>query len=138
MKLNFFKCEEVLIEDFAQDEVYECFYVMSDDCVTVTDDAGETLLTLNDDDMEFTGSTELTVPEGYYAHGIGWRFTEFDIQLNDPNHKLTAADFTWSYLYFGDLEFPVLALREEVGTLEFEMSSDGRYDEEYTERECDS
>ena len=64
MKLNFFKCEEVLIEDFAQDEVYECFYVMSDNRVTVTDDAGETLLTLNDDDMEFTGSTELTVPEG--------------------------------------------------------------------------
>ena len=137
-QLCFIKCEEVLIEDFAQDEVHECFYPMFEDSVKVVDDEGDDIFFLEADNIEFVPeTTKVTIPEGYYAHGVGWRFSEFDIVLNDKEHKLTPADFTWSWYTLNDIEFRVPALKEEVGYLEFEMSSDGRYDEEYTEREGD-
>ena len=134
MKVVFFKCEEVLIEDYAQEEVDECFYPMFDDCVSLVDDDGnETPLTT--ENVEFIDSpVTLTIPEGYYAHSIGWRTIEFGIKLNDPNHKVTPQDFTWSWFVIDDNEWAVPSLKEEVGELEFESSWDGRYDEEITPR----
>ncbi len=135
MKLVFIKCEEVLVEDFAQEEVHECFYAMFEGSVYVSDDEGEEAFRLEAEDIEFDPNTvTIEVPEGYYVHGIGWRFSEFDIVLNDPEYKLTEKDFTWKWFTIDDMEWQVPALREEVGYLEFEVSSDGRYDEEYTER----
>ena len=70
------------------------------------------------------------VPEDFYAHAIGWRTTEYQIILNDENHKLQPSDFTWRWYTIGDdYEWQVVDLKEEVGYLEFDSSWDGRYDE---------
>ena len=128
-QLQFIKCDEVLIEDLGQDDVYECFYPYEEGSVKVVFD-GEELFTLDLEEVEYVPeTTKLEIPEGYYGHSIGWRVTEFDVVLNDPNHKLTKDDFTWTWYTIDEYEWQVPALKEEVGTLEFNTSWDGRYDE---------
>ena len=72
------------------------------------------------------GIEKVDVPEGFYAHAIGWRTTDFIVSLKDPARKVTSADFTWKWYVVGDYEYQVIDLKEEVGTLEFECSWDGR------------
>lgn len=131
MKLLFVKCEEVVVEDLEQCDVHESFYAFENEQVTVIGDDSEELFVLNDDEMTFDEEAEkVEVPEEYYAHSIGWRTTEFEIILNDENHKLQPSDFIWSWYTIGDqYEWQVVRLKEEVGCLEFESSWDGRYDE---------
>ena len=131
MQLLYVKCEEIMVEDLDQDDVYECFYPLEEGQVRVVGDDGEALFELEAEDLTFVDDIEkVEVPEGYYAHSIGWRTTEFDIKLHDPNHKLKPSDFTWRWYTIGDdYEWQVPALKEEVGELEFISSWDGRYDE---------
>ena len=132
MRLLFVKCEEVVVEDHDQCDVYESFHAFENEQVTVIGDNNEELFVLNDDEMSFDADAEaetIEVPEEYYAHSVGWRTTEFDIILNDENHKLQQSDFIWRWVTIGDYEWQVVDLKEEVGTLEFDSSWDGRYDE---------
>ena len=132
MRLLFVKCEEVLVEDLDQCDVFESFYAFENEQVTVIGDDNEELFVLADDKMSFDAEEEaekIEVPEDYYAHSVGWRTTEFEIILNDENHKLQQSDFTWRWVLIGDYEYQVLDLKEEVGYLEFDSSWDGRYDE---------
>ena len=130
MELLFIKCDEVVVEDLDQCDVHDSFLAMEEDCVKVIDDDGEELFVLDPDLMEFDEeSTTIEVPENFYAHATGWRTSQLNIILNDPNHKLKQSDFTWSWYIIGEYEYQVPALKEEVGELEFDCSWDGRYDE---------
>ena len=134
MKVIFVNCEEVIVEDYAQEDVEDCFYAMFDDQVFLVDDEGNET-PLNTDNTEFVDSpVTIEIPEGYYAHMIGWRTSEFIIKLNDPTHIVTPADFTWSNVIVNGDEWEVPSIKESVGELEFECSWDGRYDEEITPR----
>ena len=131
MQLLFVKCEEIMVEDLQQDDVYESFNTFEEDQVRVIGDDGEVLFELVADEMTFDEEVEkVEVPEDYYAHAIGWRTTEYQIILNDENHKLQPSDFVWRWYTIGDqYEWQVVDLKEEVGSLEFDSSWDGRYDE---------
>ena len=131
MQLLFVKCEEIMVEDLDQCDVHESFNTFEPDQVRVIGDDGEVLFELVDDEMTFDEEVEkVEVPEDFYAHAIGWRTTEYQIILNDENHKLQPSDFIWSWYTIGDqYEWQVVRLKEEVGYLEFDSSWDGRYDE---------
>ena len=131
MQLLFVKCEEIMVEDLDQCDVHESFNTFEEGQVSVIGDDGEVLFELVDDQMTFDEEVEkVEVPEDFYAHAIGWRTTEYQIILNDENHKLQPSDFIWSWYTIGDqYEWQVVRLKEEVGCLEFDSSWDGRYDE---------
>ena len=131
LKLVFVKCEELVIEDIEQNDIEDCFYTFEEGCaLVVDDDSNEEVISFDDEDeLTYAGKQEYEVREGYYAHTIGWRFSQFAITLNDPNHKLVPSDFTVQWLMVGDYSYQIIELKEEVGTMEHEHSSDGRYDE---------
>ena len=132
MKLLYVKCEEILVEDLQQEDIYESFQAFENEQVSVIDDEDGELFVLADDQMTFNADEEaerIEVPEGYYAHATGWRTSEYEIVLNDNNHKLQQSDFTWRWVVIDDYEWQVLDLKEEVGCLELDTSWDGRYDE---------
>ena len=132
MKLLYVKCEEILVEDLQQEDIYESFQAFENEQVSVIDDEDGELFVLADDQMTFNADEEaerIEVPEGYYAHATGWRTSEYEIILNDNNHKLQQSDFTWRWVVIDDYEWQVLDLKEEVGCLELDTSWDGRYDE---------
>ena len=131
LKVVFVKCEELIIEDIEQNDIEDCFYTFQEGCVVVVDDeSSEELFSFDDEDeLTYAGKETYEVREDYYAHTIGWRITQFGITLNDPNHKLAPSDFTVQWLMVGDYSYQVIELKEEVGTMEHEYSSDGRYDE---------
>ena len=126
--LHIWKGGEVLIEDDESGDVEECFYHLEARDIYVSKD-DERLFELTE--VPFSGVSEvLNVPEGYRAHEIVWRFIEFDINLKDPEHKLTQNDFTYSVMQIGEYQYFALDLKEEIGELEFNYSSDGICDEE--------
>ena len=130
-KLHIWKGSEVLIEDDESGDVEECFYDLG---------ARDVYVTLNDerlfdlDDVPFSGVTDVaTIPDGYRAHEIVWRFIEFDILMKDEEYSLTQSDFTYRVVEIRGNNFHALELKEEVGELEFIYSSDGIADEEIEE-----
>ena len=129
MKLLFVKCEEVVVEDLDQCDVHESFITFEEEQVHVIGDDNEELFTLGSGMVPCDEVERVEVPEAFYAHVIGWRTTEFEIVLNDPEHKLQESDFIWRWYTVGDYEWQVIDLKEEVGYLEFDSSWDGRYDE---------
>ena len=84
--------------------------------------------------MPFSGDNEVaTVPEGYRAHQLVWRFIEFDILMKDEGYPLTQDDFSYRVVEILGNNFYALQLNEEVGELEFIYSSDGIADEDIEE-----
>ena len=130
-KLHIWKGSEVLIEDDESGDVEECFYDFGARDVYVTLD-DERLFEL--DDVQFSGDNEVaTIPDGYRAHAITWRFIEFDILMKDEGYPLTQEDFTYRVVEILGNNFYALQLKEEVGELEFIYSSDGISDEDIEE-----
>ena len=127
-KLHIWKGGEVLIEDDESGDVSECFYNLGARDVYVTLD-DERIFTLNE--VAYSGLTEIAaVPEGYRAHEIVWRFIEFDILMKDEGHPLTEDDFQYRVVEILGNNFYALELKENVGELEFNYSSDGIADED--------
>ena len=130
-KLHIWKGSEVLIEDEESGDVEECFYDLGARSVYVTLD-DERLFDL--DDVQFSGDNEVaTIPDGYRAHEITWRFIEFDILMKDEGYPLTQDDFSYRVVEILGNNFYALQLKEEVGELEFIYSSDGIADEDIEE-----
>ena len=130
-KLHIWKGSEVLIEDDESGDVAECFYDLGARDVYVTLD-DERLFDL--DNVPFSGLTEIAeVPDGYRAHDIVWRFIEFDILMKDEGYPLTQDDFAYRVVEILGNNYHALELKEEVGELEFNYSSDGISDEEIEE-----
>ena len=130
-KLHIWKGSEVLIEDEESGDVEECFYDLGARDVYVTLD-DERLFDL--DNVQFSGTSEVaTIPEGYRAHDIVWRFIEFDILMKDKEYPLSQDDFTYRVVEIRGNNYYALELKEEVGELEFIYSSDGISDEEIEE-----
>ena len=130
-KLNIWKGAEVLIENDETGDVEECFYDLGARSVYVTLD-DERLFDL--DNVPFSGDNEVaTVPEGYRAHQLVWRFIEFDILMKDEGYPLTQDDFSYRVVEILGNNFYALQLNEEVGELEFIYSSDGIADEDIEE-----
>ena len=128
LKLIIWKGGEVLIEDDESGDVEECFYNLDAREIYVSDD-DERLFDLTE--VPFSGVTDVVkIPEGYRAHEIVWRFIEFDINLKNPEHKLTQNDFTYRTVQIGDYEYFAIELKDEIGELEFNYSSDGISDDE--------
>ena len=127
-KLNIWKRSEVHIEDEESGDVEECFYDLGarDIYVSLENDR---LFDL--DNVPFSGVNEVaTIPDGYRAHEITWRFIEFEIILKDPSHELTQNDFTYRVVEIRGNNYYAIELNEDVGELEFIYSSDGIADEE--------
>ena len=130
-KLNIWKGAEVLIEDDETGDVEECFYDLGARSIYVTLD-DERIFDL--DDVSFNGVNEVaTIPNGYRAHEIVWRFIEFKVVMNDEGYPLTQDDFTYRVVEIRGNNYYALELKEEVGELEFIYSSDGISDEEIEE-----
>ena len=131
LKLNIWKGEEVLIEDEEDGDVHECFYDLAARDIYVSQD-DDRIFDL--DNVPFSGvNDELDIPDGYHAHAITWRFIEFEIKTNDPEHELTQDDFSYRTVSIRGNTFCALELNEDVGELEFIYSSDGICDEEIEE-----
>ena len=131
-KVILWKCGEVLIESIDEDEgdIWEAFFDIHggrDAYLELDDERIDDLLDVKklDEPVMVT-----KIPEGYKAHILTWRFTEYEVKLKDEDYALTADDFSYRVIHLGDWAFHQLVLDENVGELEFIYSSDGICDED--------